>query len=132
MPSIHQLLIAGLAMVACGGCFRSAGPELAPVTGTVTLNGKPLDRATIMFQPASGRPSFGTSDTDGKYSMRYTIERLGVMPGSNIVSITSVVENDQGERVRGELLPRKYHSQTELRAEVEAKMNVFDFQLNSK
>jgi len=132
MSSQRLFLIVALAFLQFVGCYRSAGPELAPVTGTVTLDGKPLDRATVMFQPASGRPSFGTTDKDGKYAMRYTIERLGVMPGTSTVSITSVVEDDQGNKVRGELLPRKYHSQTELTADVQAQASVFDFKLVSK
>jgi hypothetical protein len=132
MTSERRLLMALLATVACAGCFGQAGPKLAPVSGRVMLDGKPLDRATVMFQPVEGRPSFGTTDQEGKYTMQYTVERLGVMPGSSTVSITTVVEDDQGGMVRREFLPPKYHSQTELSAAVEPQANVFDFNLVSK
>jgi hypothetical protein len=132
MPSVRRFLILLLATGAYAGCFSPAGPKLAPVSGRVTFDGKPLDRATVMFQPVEGRPSFGTTDQDGRYTMQYTIERLGVMPRTSTVSITTVVEDDQGGMVRREFLPPKYHSQTELSAKVEPKANVFDFNLVSK
>ncbi|MFN3148866.1 carboxypeptidase regulatory-like domain-containing protein [Bremerella sp.] len=125
------------AFIACGfallaGCQEHAGPELATVTGTVTLDGEPLKDATLHFQPTSGRPSYGKTDESGKYNMGYSLERQGVALGEHKVIIRSVVEDKYGKTLRQEMLPRKYHDQTTLSALVEDKANVIDFDLESK
>jgi len=48
------LLVAGCLF----GCGRQT-PETAPVTGTVTLNGKPLAEGNLVFHPPQGRPAYG-------------------------------------------------------------------------
>ncbi|PQO36837.1 hypothetical protein C5Y96_06635 [Blastopirellula marina] len=40
------------------GC--DSGPSLAQVTGTVTYQGKPLDKGTIVFEVSGTRSAFGT------------------------------------------------------------------------
>jgi len=55
--------------VGCG----SADKNLAPVSGTITLNGEPLAGATVTFIPKDGTPGFGgvgKTDASGKYSLR--------------------------------------------------------------
>lgn len=81
------------AAVAAGlllGCGES-GPKLAPVTGTVTLNGKPLEGAVVSFQPdssfAEGIPANVRSGPDGNYKA-FTNGRSGVMPGKYRVVVT--------------------------------------------
>ena len=37
----------------------SGGPDVVPVSGFVTRNGKPVPFVTVYFQPTSGRPSLG-------------------------------------------------------------------------
>ncbi len=48
-------------------CSHDEGPELAPVTGKVTYQGKPITQGTISFQPVSpdGTPATGSIGTDG-------------------------------------------------------------------
>ena len=56
-------------------------PPLAEVSGTVTLDGKPLENAIVQFQPITEGPkrdlnlatSFGITDKDGKYSLVYLV-----------------------------------------------------------
>ncbi len=44
------LVFLGLIGMACG---RDEGPELAPVSGTVTYKGKPVTEGIVSFQPVS-------------------------------------------------------------------------------
>lgn len=50
--------------------------RVAPVSGLVTLDGKPVGQVAVMFQPMSeGNPnpgpgSFGITDAEGRYSLK--------------------------------------------------------------
>jgi len=112
-----------LAVVGCSG----SGQELAPVSGRITLDGKPLAGARIRFQPdrTGGSPSYGAADSSGNYELGFKRGQKGAMIGSHVVSITA------GEGVRP--LPQRYNLQSELRAEVRPDVqNQFDFKLNSQ
>ncbi|WP_437206338.1 carboxypeptidase-like regulatory domain-containing protein [Planctomicrobium sp. SH664] len=125
-------LLASVMLLALVGCGRGDAPDVASVEGTVTLDGRPLERATVTFQPEGGRPSFGTTDAAGKYRMVYTMDKSGVMLGPNKVYIRTRFEDDNGRVVQQEFLPAKYHDRSELTANVENKPNVIDFALTSK
>jgi hypothetical protein len=56
----------GLAAAAVG----CGGPGLAPVTGTVKLNGKPLANVQVEFWPTDASPrSTGATDDAGQYTL---------------------------------------------------------------
>ena len=67
----------GLSNFGCGGDT----PPLGQVTGTVTLDGKPVDGATIQFEPTtSGLPTaFGRTDSQGKYELWYSRGNKGAL-----------------------------------------------------
>jgi hypothetical protein len=115
-----------LAMLA--GCGRS-GPELAPVSGRVTLNGQPLAAADVIFQPdAMKSPSYGRTASDGRYMLAYKRGVLGALVGPHTVRIAEVTEITGGPQ----RVPPRYNTESELRVEVEADQdNVFDFDLTS-
>ena len=123
-----------LMTLGCGGATDQ--PDLGDVSGTVTLDGKPLPDATITFQPADGRPSFGKTDSSGKYTLQYTVNASGAKIGKHSVIITTAysIEGDDGESKEiPEKLPAKYStSETELTADVKAGPNTFDYNLSSK
>jgi hypothetical protein len=111
-----------------GGC-RKAGPELAPVSGRVTLVGKPLENADVVFQPDNGKsPAFGRTDADGRYELAYKRGVMGGPVGQNTVQI----------RVSRELVHKppniaaKFNSKSELRREVKAGQNEFDFDVTTE
>ena len=55
----------------CGGGVADQ-PELAAVSGQVTLDGQPLPNVILTFKPVGeGRSSSGVSDEDGNYSLQY-------------------------------------------------------------
>ena len=129
------VLLAGALLVAAG--CGPAGPKLGAVSGTITLDGEPLPLATVEFQPkfAGGVPSYATTDTSGRYTLRYTVKRWGAQLGPHVVRITTY-RDEQGDgqprRQIPERLPGRYHEQSELVREVVAGENKFDFELSSQ
>ncbi|MCA9089244.1 MAG: carboxypeptidase regulatory-like domain-containing protein [Planctomycetaceae bacterium] len=118
----------------CGSGVPSDRPDLATVTGTVTLDGQPLEGADVTFQPESARPSVGTTDSSGKYELIYLNDVKGAVVGPNRVMITTRrdgADDDPSSNVP-ERLPKKYHAESTLSADVEAGSNVFDFDLTSE
>lgn len=92
MKSIR--MVASLALVSTGliGCGSEEDRfKLVPVTGTVTLNGKPLAGATVSFAPVSGNvsntPGVDSTGPAGNYKLMFK-GRSGVAPGKYKVSIT--------------------------------------------
>jgi hypothetical protein len=78
---------------ALSGC--GDGPALVPASGTVTLDGKPLEGATLSFVPVPGN-SVGTPGTDvtgpdGNFKMTYN-GRAGLAPGKYKVMISKTEE----------------------------------------
>lgn len=123
-----------LAVVGFVGCFSNKPDlEFGDVHGTITLNGEPLKNAKVRFQPPTGRPSFGATDEAGEYSLYFQGEPWGALVGVNNVAITTedMFEDEvTGERkfVR-EFLPKKYHADSTLTADVQPGDNQFDFDL---
>lgn len=76
-------LSAGLALT-CGGC----GSGMSPVTGVVTVDGKPLAKAMISLQPVGkGRPATGMTDDAGRFSLDTLTPGDGVSAGEYKVVI---------------------------------------------
>ncbi len=85
------LIPAGFLAFCVVGCGGDTGPALVPVTGNVTLNGKPLEGALVRFTPDAsnkeGRPAEDMTGPQGNYKAN-TGGRSGVVPGKYKVSIT--------------------------------------------
>jgi len=124
------------------GCGRTAdGPQLGKVSGQITLDGKPLANAVIGLTPEgqSGSPSYGTTNEQGQYTLKYSQDRQGATVGRNLVRITTarMEEDEQGEdKEVPEKLPPKYHVEAEsnpdMQVEVKPGENTFDFELKSE
>jgi hypothetical protein len=88
---IQFLLILGLTL-AMSGC---AGNHVAPVSGRVTLNDKPLVNAMVIFQPDSedknaGPGSKARTDADGNYALELMVgDQKGAVVGKHTVTITA-------------------------------------------
>jgi hypothetical protein len=117
------------------GCFRR-GPELAPVTGTVLLDGEPLANAQVEFKPMRGSPSYGTTDSRGQYELRYTKDKSGAVVGTHVVRITTqttAVDESGNEIQIPQRVPEKYNYRSKLIREVRPKVeNRIDFRLESE
>jgi hypothetical protein len=78
------------------GCGSAGGPALTPVTGTVTLDDKPLAGALVRFMPQGNTKGNGGSartDAAGKYEIvaHAMSERKGLLPGDYKVMVTRLV-----------------------------------------
>lgn len=77
-------LIALLLPVAVG--CGSSGPTIAPVSGTVTLDGKPVAGAAIGFMAIGDGPvAHGTTDAEGRYTLTCFNEPGAVVGDYNVV-----------------------------------------------
>jgi hypothetical protein len=116
MRSRIVLLGVLLALPGCG-----SGPKFVPVSGTVTLNGKPLPRAAVYFNPippagkmdAGAVGSLAITDADGRYTL--VMSGTGGTPGAVVadhrVRITTrgvVDESAPLGKPTAELVPDKY------------------------
>lgn len=115
------------------------GPPLAPVSGTVTLDGKPLNLAIVKFVPLvqgdsgkrAGATSFGFTDAAGKYSLTYATDDgkpiMGAIIGPHQVQIQ--LNDPSGTQ----LVPLRYSTyQSELKADVKKGIGPQDFDLKSE
>jgi len=127
------LLKSGLILICLAGCNKPDHPEVGRVHGVVTLDGQPLANATVMFQPLEGRASIGTTDEAGRYSLTYLDGVPGAKVGKHKVIIRTEVPGEDGQPpIVKEKLPKRYHDQTELTADVQPGTNTFDFPLTSR
>ncbi len=128
------VLILGIAGIV--GCGRDDGPERVPVTGEVTIGGKPLPDGDIIFRQTTpeGFTDAGTIK-DGKYEItavvgKYTVEisAMREVPGT----AKTLQTGETGSEME-QFVPEKYNDKTILKAEVtESGENKFDFPLDAK
>jgi hypothetical protein len=115
-------------IVLAAGCAQN-GPEVAPVTGRVTLDGQPLESVDVIFQPEDmKRPGIGLTDADGRYELIYKKGVAGARVGQHTVRISfnpNLVKNPPH-------VSERYNKASELRAEVVPGDNVFNFELTSE
>lgn len=76
------LMVGLLGGIGCGG-------GLTPVEGVVTLDGKEVEGASVMFVPDNpkGQAASGSTDASGKFTLR-TGNKNGAMPGTYKVIVT--------------------------------------------
>jgi hypothetical protein len=127
---MRAFAVLGLAsLLIAVGCGRSDRPDLGTVQGTVTLDGKPLAGALVVFTPSGpGRSASDLTDAAGRYELTYLRDIAGATLGPHVVIITTATE----ERGGREMLPPRYHEKTELSATVAPGSNTIDFPLKSK
>jgi hypothetical protein len=126
------VLLALVALCGCGGPYK-----VAPVSGKVTLDGKPLAKATVTFAPMAtkenqspGPTSHGGTDADGRFTL--SLSTAPPTPGSVVgkcrVYISTILsdpvtdDRDAGgpvKRVRDKV-PDRYNKKTELVFDVPA------------
>ena len=119
-----------LALPGCG----SSNPETFPVSGTVTLDGRPVSGAAVVFTPDTGQPATGTTDNAGQFELSTFQLGDGALPGKHRVTIakTTVDPNDRDKVLF--LIPQKYGNRqtSELMCDVQAKMAPVRFDLQSE
>lgn len=136
-------LIVTLGTVGCGGSDR---PPLAEASGVVTMNGKPVTNATVVFAPNSGeRLATGETNEAGEFELFTFQPGDGAVIGSHNVTIvareepvgevkggTSMPGGPTSPKLTKAIIPKKYFDAgtSGLTAEVtEDGDNYFEFDL---
>jgi hypothetical protein len=115
------------------------------VTGTVTLDDKPLPNAIVTFYPGPGTPGLGgggATGPDGKYTLTPARGGGGLAPGAYVVTVNRPLRRDGSppppdvppiESDARESLPASYSSRkdTELRATVAKGTPSYNFALHT-
>ena len=134
--SLVVILALLLSSAGCGG--GAGGPALGTVTGKVMLDGQPVQKATIIFTPESGPPSYGGTNAQGEYTMMFTADKAGAAVGKHTMTLEagSQAVDDNGKPLPDQQItkiPKKYTTKAGgLTAEVKAGANTFDFKLEAK
>lgn len=124
-----------LLLISSVGC-NGSGPALAPVHGRVTLDGEPVGSATVMFQPeASGSPSYGSTDQDGRYVLGYKRRQQGAAIGSHFVRVLAdkAIPGPDGKPMkRPHPIPARYNNDQVMKREVKRGDNEINIELTTK
>jgi hypothetical protein len=92
-----RVAVATALLALTAGC--GSGPKLVPVSGTVTLNNKPLEGAIVQFLPdpsdPAGQPAEDQTGPEGNYKAM-TKGRSGVVPGKYRVVISKAPQAAAG------------------------------------
>jgi hypothetical protein len=143
---IAKVLFAALLLSGCGK------PPMRDVTGTVLLDGKPVEHCKVgffpdvtEFNPDRHGYGFGVTDAAGKFQIQHPQGEKGIWSGDYKVTFTLWVDNagkplpieTKPSEVEGgvkNLFPEKYESPstTPERASVTASGNEFNFSVNSE
>ena len=119
--------IAGIIALSAGllvGCGESQPYGVAPVSGKVTLDGKPLADARVVFFPQrsadvntaeSAPEAMGVTDAEGRYQLSTVFNDQGAAPGKSRVTISTLKQepdpaNPDGpaKTIAPETVPKKY------------------------
>ncbi len=125
------------------GCGEGSDFAMAPVSGKVTLDGKPLAEAHVGFEPiaqqgtsVAGPGSYATTDKEGHFELKSLDNHNGAVVGSHHVTIRTLQAergpNGEVKVIQQEILPNRYHAETELTFTVpQSGTEAADFDLES-
>ena len=124
-----KLCVLSLTLAVLHGCGGSDEIEKFQVTGTVTYQGKPIEKGSITFDPADNQ---GISAMGGIENGQYTAE---VPPGEKIIRISAVRVTDEkdeyGEAITETYIPAKWNQDSQLKKTVKpGEENKFDLALD--
>ena len=87
------VLLVAAALISAAGCGKGG---TVPLRGTVTLDGRPLQGATVHFiaQDPGGRDALGSTDADGVFRLSTSEPNDGAFPGSYKVIVRPATQVD--------------------------------------
>ncbi len=120
-------------LLAVAGC---GGPDLAPVSGKITVGGQPVSRGSVTFMPdqdkgTSGKVAVGDIQADGSYSLQTFDSDDGALVGHHRVIVGGRGLEDAENMAPDPSIPPRYANPTQsgLTAEVKPGTNTIDFDL---
>ncbi|RMF42306.1 MAG: carboxypeptidase regulatory-like domain-containing protein [Planctomycetota bacterium] len=158
IPEVGQAVRPALAVCLLAAACFAAGCDsqqpnyaqlgLVEIGGTVTLDGQPVEGASVFFYDAEERYSYGITDASGHYTMMFDSQKSGVTPGEKRVEIStarnplgdlasaedSAEEEDpdaQPSAVSQERIPECYNRNSQLRVTITESDSAVDFNLKS-
>jgi len=131
--------LAAAVLLLAAGCGES-GIERVEVSGTVTLDGKRVERGSVLLIPLKDGPTAGTTFADGEFRIA---QSDGPSPGPYRVEITAfrgtgemVPDSDFPDKMeerQEQYIPPRYNDDSELEVQVSAEgENRWDFKLESQ
>ena len=121
------LLAACSVLMSVSGCGGSSDqPDLGSVSGTVTLDGKPVAGVKVVFKPELGRPAAANTDAEGKYTLLYLDGVEGCKLGPNSVSFDWPPGSTNAVGI-----PAKYTGAEQFKFDVKPGPNTFDLKMES-
>jgi hypothetical protein len=122
----RALVLVPLLVAGCGGDPY----KVAPVSGKIMLNGKPLAKASVTFSPVAvggniepGPSSTGKTDAEGRFTLTLIgKDGSGAVVGKHKVRVAMLDETDTSIDLpdKTRQLPLEYNGQTKLTFDVPA------------
>jgi len=108
ITKVFGLLVISM-LLGCGSKY-----EVVPVSGRITLDGKPLANASIFTQPTNrdtktpGPGSGGLTDENGEFELEFqTEDKKGAIPGDTRITIIENAEQKESNDDTGVAFKRK-------------------------
>jgi hypothetical protein len=120
--------------LACLGLSCHSGPETGTVSGTITLDGKPVEDGFVRFVPADGQSQPADSTViAGQYTVTMpTGEKKVEVYWAKTKPNAKPVDTASPPETVTQLIPPKYNATTELRYTIVKGAQTKDFPLSSK
>lgn len=129
-----------LVLLIAAGCDPGDGLDRRAITGSATLDGRPLEQGAVLFEPVSN--AIGTAVGATIHGGAFTIARAsGPVPGdyrvriysaSNIQAPPAPGQSERASRPMVERIPERYNGRTTLKVRVADRgSNSFPFVLES-
>jgi hypothetical protein len=117
-------------VVVATGC--DSGPKLIPISGRVTIDGKPLEMGAVTVWVKDYRPSYGVIGKDGRFALTTHETGDGCPIGDFPVTVTSEVSS-KGD-IMTYYIPKRYKDpkQSNLRIQVEQPRDDWNIDLTWK
>lgn len=125
LASVPIMFALALLLVGCGA--PSDQPPVGRVTGKVSVDGEPLAGVIISFMPDLGRAATAVTDGDGEYDLIYLDGVKGCKIGPNTIVFAVPTGGSPSHAI-----PKKYLAKSDLKVDVKAGSNEFDFDLKSE
>ena len=137
MTRVLRAAACGLLVGWAAGC--SDGPPYGDVRGEVTFDGAPLKEGVVRFVPVDGKtPTAAALIDGGKFQEKVPVgtHRVEISSPKLPKGINAAKEMKRGTVDEGaaleEMIPRRYNSDSELKADVKSGTNELKFDLKSR
>jgi hypothetical protein len=141
-----QALIVTMLLASTVGCGTGLEPEyqklgLVDISGTVTLDSKPLSGVTVVFEESQFVYSSGVTDANGRYQLMFDSRKSGIVPGEKTVRIRPGSPQKEGGPEESDpdakpaksdsLVPDCYNKSSTIKVNVTASDSQLNFALKS-